>query len=734
MLKKLFSLFLISLTLTFVSGCEREKEQVEKNEYCKVFVGDSDISDYEIVYDGKRTYPIAKEMQKYVEKTSGYKLPVINAKKNSEAPDILIRIYEDRKYEGADFHVENANIEIEGNAYIFVQPKMYEFVNTYLGWRDAGKENEYRDIVAETIRIPENVLETNENEAWIKEREAIVVLWKPNFSRGTVYNAATSNLTDVLSFTDEQIYEYVRMLKFCGFTGVQMTDMCSAWAGESSYEFTHQQIRKFADAAHSLNMKFTLWVWAAEFGNFSYSDDSVTYSKGKYEHAYENPEVVATFEKYYDIYAELADCCDRVIAHYSDPGELETSTDCAYFAKLLKDKFVAINPDIDFGVDCWGNGVYIHDLAEVFDGDITIYENSHSDTEEGASLRKDVAKNSFRLGTWSWATIEMETDQLAQMNYNIEFTKRTYNNMQTFDYLMPTAYWSEMEAYHLLNVFALYGSGHLLQNPLRNTDELTNEIAMAAVGPENAEKFARVLRLIEKARIGEDEESFAWNSDEYRLKSKDYPKEEILSECKELIPFIEKLIADETESYSLPLPISMTELLKLMLPHLKQIEQFAEFRCSFDAAVENFGEKIEESDISADDTNVLIEDMQKLLNEIGEPIPEYNCTIGLWGQIEDRAMREMICETVRKYEQYGLEIPIYPEYDALRKYRIYSAFQSAQLGKRYPVEQSTYQWGVAYQYETDRLIDEMVQEGILERQTNGSVILSNWESFIYNFN
>lgn len=724
-MKKLLVTTAVVTALICMAGCGRNKLVNDKNEYHKVYVGDTPISEYEIVCDGRRTFPIARKMQDIILYTSGLELPIVSSGKDTEAPDIRIKIFENRKYEGAEYHVTDGNIEIEGNANIFVEPKMYEFVNTYLGWQNAGTENARISYTKAVIRVPQNVDEINEHESHVAKREATVVLWKPNFSRSTVYNPNTSNLTDVLSFSDDQIYEYVRMLKYCGFTGVQMTDMCSVWAGVSGYEFAHQQIRKFADAAHSLDMDFTLWVWAAEFGNFSFTDKTVVYEKGEYAHAYENPDVLATFEKYYDIYAELADCSDRVIAHFSDPGELEDSVDCAYFAGLLKEKFTAINPDIDFGVDCWNGGVLLEDLVAVLGSDFTVYENSQpSNMEEAAYLRKKVAQNCSRLATWSWGTIEMETDQLAQMDYNLEFTKNTYNTMKTLDDLIPTTYWSEMDAYHLLNVFTLYGAGHLLQDPEKDTDALTMEVATAAVGPENAEYFARVLRLIEKARNGEKEGSFEWDSDNYILKSDVYPAKEIIAECRELIPFVEELIEAGVESYSLPLPISMTDLLELILPHLRQIEQFAEFREEFDllkSEVEN----------DAVLTEADIEYYSDKLIKIGNPIPEYNCTIGLWGQVEDRAKRELICELCNAY---GLTIPIYPEYDSLRKYRIVSAFQSAQLGKEYAVEQTSYQWGCAYRYETDRLIDELVSDGTLQRGSNGKVTLTNWQDYIYNSN
>ena len=74
-------------------------------------------------------------------------------------------------------------------------------------------------------------------------------------------------------------------------------------------------------------MKFTLWVWGAEFSDFGWVDTEAeyTYAEQGYSCARENPGVVATFEKYYDIYAQMADCCDRVIGHYYDPGNLNNA-------------------------------------------------------------------------------------------------------------------------------------------------------------------------------------------------------------------------------------------------------------------------------------------------------------------------------------------------------------------------------------------------------------------------
>lgn len=131
--------------------------------------------------------------------------------------------------------------------------------------------------------------------------------------------------SEVLSFSDDQLYQYIKTMKYCGFTGIQVTDMCSAWAAYGGPEFVHERLRYMADVSHSLDMKFTLWVWAAEFTGYGWVDNMVSYyDKDLSEFAYENPQALATFDKYYSIYAELADCSDRVIAHFHDSGNLET--------------------------------------------------------------------------------------------------------------------------------------------------------------------------------------------------------------------------------------------------------------------------------------------------------------------------------------------------------------------------------------------------------------------------
>ena len=83
-------------------------------------------------------------------------------------------------------------------------------------------------------------------------------------------------------------------------------------------------------------MKFTLWVWGSEFADCGWVDREEIYSGVNRRPSFENPAALDFFSKYYDIYAELADCCDRVIGHYYDPGNLHSAEEIAYYAKMLK--------------------------------------------------------------------------------------------------------------------------------------------------------------------------------------------------------------------------------------------------------------------------------------------------------------------------------------------------------------------------------------------------------------
>lgn len=683
-----------------------------------IYIGDAPIGEYTILYGDKGAKAACEELRDYIYRTDGELLAVADSK-SREGAGILLSVDGALPAGTGRTVIENGEVSIAGADPDALKREMYLFVNTWLGWMDAGEPEAHISSVGKTVYVPDEVRAVTDS--WMEEREAIVTLWNVDFTRGVYKNEATSLKNNILDYTEEQIYEYVKMLKYCGFTGVQATDMCSAWAGTDGYEATHEKIRMMADAAHSLGMKFTLWVWGAHFNGFSWVDDEVSYAAGESGFAYDNPDTVATFEKYYSIYAELADCCDRVIAHFYDPGMLSTSEDVAYFAKMLRSKFLAVNPEIDFGVSCWVDAFEKGAFVRAMGTDITLYEGVfYEDESQYVDFRQSVAGLETRLGTWAWDICEMEIDQLAQMNFNMDIIRKTYQTARKYDEICKPTYWSEMDSYHVLNAFSLYCAGQMLIDPDMDGEELYARLSRAVVGEEYADAFAEMLRLIQDARSGSDWSQYWWPEDSYLLKSDAYPAESILQRCEAYIPVLRELIEKKIESRTFPFPIALEEVFRMMLPHLEQIQEYARFRMELEKLEEEWRQGAQAEALSVK------------LKEIAEPIPCYNSVIGIWGQIEARAQREMVLAFC---ERTGAEIPIYPEWDRQRKQYIYAQMVTDQKGIQEPVRAASpyYQYGLAFGEETERLVREMVEEGLLVQEPDGAVYLTDWENYRHHF-
>lgn len=677
------------------------------------------IEEYIISYADKEAADACKELQYYIQQTCNLRPEIVKGGQDS-AYSISLTLDEELEEGRPQISITDGFVEIKASDKAGLFKGVYLFANTYLGWMYAGEANAKISGQTTVINIPGNV---SAQEAWMEKREATIVLWNINYNRGFYLNGDTTLENNIMDYSEEQLYEYVKMLKYCGFTGIQITEMCSAWAGTGGYEVVHDTIHMLADAAHSLDMTVTIWVWGAEFTGYGWVDDSVTYDKAEYDFAYQNPEVVKTFEKYYSIYAQLADCCDRLVGHFYDPGNLHTAEDIAFFSKMLRGKFQAVNPEIDFGISCWvdvyDKNVFVRELGN----DITLYECGHHDNEgDYQTFRSYVAGTGARLGTWAWNTCEMEIDQLAQMNFNPDIIRLVYQTARNYDGIYKPSYWSEMDSYHVLNVFSLYCAGQMLINPDMETEVLVGKISEAAVGSEYAAAFGELLYIIQDARSGSSWDTYFWSREDYVLKSDAYPAEDIINRCNAYIPVLDEMIEKGIEANTLPLPIELNQLLKMMRPHLEQIRDFAEFRISLAS--------LEEEYTKGSDADTLA---QKLY-EIGTPIESYNCIIGTWGQVEARAQREMIIDFCNRT---GLEIPVYGTYDELRKDFIYAQFAMYQRGKSEPnyIWDPYYQYGIAYGIEeTSRLVEEMIEDGLLIRAEDGSVYMADWENYIYHFN
>ncbi len=685
-----------------------------------ILIGSTPLDSCSVICDKAVSASQRQDLIYYINQASGA-LPAL-AEADTASPSIQLSI--DSSLPAGSFRIEGTDGSLN---IIAAEPDsltdgIRQFANTYLGWMYAGTNREAFSGGSASLRIPSEIRPTDN--PWIEEREAIVTLWQVNYSRGVFFNNATSQKNNIMSFSDKQLYDYVRMLKYCGFTGIQVTDMCSAWAGVGSYEYVQERLRFLADAAHSLGMNFTLWVWGSEFTGYGWVDNSVTYSFENYSYAHQNPDVVATFEKYYSIYAELADCCDRVIAHYYDPGNLHISEDIAYFADMLSKKFLSVNPDIDFGISCWVDAFDKSAFVRQLGNQITLYESGHHDNPDEYTPFRNFCKNSgCRLGVWSWNNCEMEIDQLAQMNYNPHIIQSTYQTAMQYDNIMKPEYWSEMDCNHILNVFSLYCAGQMLIDPSRDPEELTHEIAVAAVGTEYADAFADILELIEDARSGDSWDTYWWSSENYILKSDAYAAEDILVRSEQALSVLQEMIDADLEANTLPLPLKLREVLQLIQPHIRQIRDFARFRIGLHEAKDMVAEGLSKDAVQAQ------------IDSIGTPISEYNTVIGLWGQVEARAQQELLLAFCREND---LEMPVDDTFDYERKFRIYSQFVTDQKGKKEIVYHYApyYQYNMAYDPEvTNRLAMELVEEGLFSvDEATGALYLTDWEHYSYSFN
>ena len=566
---------------------------------------------------------------------------------------------------------------------------------------------------------------------WIAEREATVCTWKMDYNRGFISNMQTSLMVDFVSLSDRQLANYVQMMKACGFTGIQVTDMVSAWRASGSWEIVHDRYKVLANELHKNGMNFTVWCWAAEFSGHGWHDRTVSYRNEDPEKpAYEDPRVLAGFNKYYDIYADLAPYADRVIAHFFDPGNLRDMPSILYFTKLLADKFRAKNPNIKIAVDTWGcPPTYPTELVNAGMEDIMLMELPFLPTwrQEGkrANFRQGVKDLGCGLGSWGWYTCEYEQDQTPYMVVNNRVLKDVYNQTRAqADHVMVPSYWSEMDAYHILNFFSMYAAGHLLINPEADPDQLLRESAELITGashPENTKKLLAALEWIRDARSGDTWSTYWWREKEYTiLYGTHYAS--ILDRADAVIADFEALIAEEEPTDGIPFPLARNQFYRLILPHLYQIRQFAQFRVDFDAL-----KQLKEGGADA-------ATLQAKVDALDFEIPEYNCVIGLWGQPEARNAYNMIRNFCKENELKA------PERKAMRyifKRRLYDSLCTRQRGAKEPVYVSPKFYEGAAPFGVDiatEMMDELLAEGVLiRREEDGLYALSNWADFRFDF-
>jgi hypothetical protein len=569
-----------------------------------------------------------------------------------------------------------------------------------------------------------------EQTPWIPRREATICTWKIDYNRGYIGNMNTSLLTDFVCLSNRQLSDYAEMLKVCGFTGAQVTDIVAAWRASGSWEAVHDRYKVFADELHKRGMTFTLWVWAANFTGHGWTDGEVAYQNADpTQPAWKDPRVWAAFNKYYDIYADMAPYTDRVIAHFFDPGELRDMESILTFTRLLADKFRAVNPAVKVGIDTWGAPAdYPDRLVEAGMEDIMLMELPFLPTwrAEGkrAAFRQGVKALGVELGSWGWYTCDYEIDQIALMTVNNRVISHVFNETRRqADHVLTPTYWSELDSYHLLNFFSLYAAGHLLINPEADPDTLLRESARLMTGeshPEDAARLVSVLEVIRDARSGDRWETYWHGEGDYILVRGDYTP--ILPRAEEAITHLEHLIAQPEPTDGMVFPIPRKTLYRLMLPHLHQIRQFAALRVELD------GIKAQAKAGADRDT------LQAKVNALDFEIPEYNCIIGLWGQPEARIGYSLISDFCKKH---GLTTP--PVSGATRhacKRRLVDFFRVCQRDADQPVwvDHRSYEGGLPFGGEPGiGLMDELVAEGVLVRREDGFCCLADWCHYRFDF-
>lgn len=707
----------VAVAISFNLNNQRKKIAINKPaDEVSVNIGDTPIGEYTVCY-GVGGRPSAKLLSDYITNITGENITL----KSGNKDDKYIRLEKGKENK---ITITDGNIVITGTDASSLRDETYVFANTYLGYAFAGESREHVIENVSVINIPLDVYSCDT--PWMTEREPIVCLWETNNPRGIYNNQAATKKCELLSYSDDQLYNYVKMMKYCGYTGIQVTDMCSAWAAYGGWEFVQQRIRFMADAAHSLDMNFTLWVWGAEFNGYGWNDKDVAYYDNELGLlARDNPKAVETFEKYYSIYAKLADCSDRVIMHFNDPGCLVDGEDIGYYANLFKEKCMAVNPDIDFGVNCYTYQIDLEKLEKYTGQDITVYSgmpHTDADLEEAGKFRIYAASHNMKLGIWSWNLTENEIDQIAEMNVNDELIKDCYTRMKTLDQFGVPTYYSEMDSYHLTNIFSHYVAGRLQQDPDLDEKELLKEISVAVVGADYADDLVEALTVIEDARTGSTWEEFKPGYGEYILESDSYPAKELAERCDISIAKTEEMIKADLKTNTIPLPVSTGELLQLLLPHLYEIRDFAHFRVELDKAYKAY------------ENGVDVQTLSDSLALIDTPVSEYDTIVGSWGGVEARAQYNLI---VKFCEETGAQVPHNELLDYYRKQRMYGELVDTQSKNHEKVlfdKERAFQGGNAFGLEeTSRLVDELISDGLLKTADDGKIYLTDWERYTYGF-
>lgn len=599
--------------------------------------------------------------------------------------------------------------------------------NTELGLKRAIQKLIIKsEQAAQGLLIPE--LHLSES-PWIPKREFTLANWTPQFPRGVFYNPNADNRGNIWLYNDAQILNYVTMCDWFGFSGGQFATSTHGYAITGSPEAFRERQLKVAKALRVNGQNVTYRIWASQFTGFGWADPDVTYTPSPGNTAFNDPKVRATFEKQYDSFATMAPYVDMIIAQYFDPGQLKDHEDVYNYMHLLIDKFRTKKPEVQLGIMFWSAGAWKEGTEAAFMQELLnhnfnyalLLENTMPHTYKPGvreALHEEAKRHNLKMGVWGWHTIEMETDQNPKMHVNAKLLSKFYRQMRDgVDKIHPISYWSEMEAYHLNNIFTMYAAGQLLWNPDRDPDEILAEISFGIWGPKNGPKVLDAVKLIEDTRTGPTWETYWWSLSTRRLGTED-PNID-LERSNKVIADLRIMKTDLQYVPKFPLPFPPATFIELMLPHIMQIKAFAEFR-------------IEEKKIrKAAKNGASKEELTRLSMEAWKPVPEYNTWIGTFGQAEFREQETMM-DKLAKDLDIKITPPLWTLYRDADRYL--QKIQNLQKASSKPVKfkpgdaigRSEFYWPAE---KVQKYLTLLVNMGSMKKNEDDFYQLTNWEDY-----
>jgi hypothetical protein len=315
---------------------------------------------------------------------------------------------------------------------------------------------------------------------------------------------------------------------------------------------------------------------------------------------------------------------------------------------------------------------------------------------------------------WGWYDTEYETDQLAGMYVNAKVLKSHYTELRKGALsVYPVEYWSEMEAHHLNNIYSMYVASRLLWDLDQDPQAVLQELTDAVWGPKNGVMVLRALGLIEDMRSGPTWSTYWWPRPEHRVGTAD-PQDDFrradqaLTELKAMKP-------DDSFVPKIPLPFPPETFVELMIPHLMQIRQFAQFRLDVEAIRKAAGDGASK------------ETLEKMAAEAWKPVPEYNTWIGTFGTKEIREQKRIMADLAKKS---SLTIQPPPWFRAWEAHRGLELLRTMQSRFEAPVAVSPDSFQEFYWSDADRAdrFRKLVEEGSVV-QIDGVYHLADWSDW-----